>query len=713
MNTGRPKSHTGDYNIKRRFGKGFRNSKKSMVIFSSHKKNEINDSNYEDNLNTTPHRSCSLSALHTDQILLQPRMAQLETLEAKMARIENSLSTTPRKKKISSSNGSITSALVTVNASLSKTNVTECNQSMFCDSKSNSLQTTITLPKISDCNNSNTLIYKTSKDIAREMETLKKALRDKENVIDKLKGQLNTSLNFSRLSSTYLQSKHKNDHAYRDKQAAEDRLQRLKHEMDNKSLLIKNIKLELERLDITDNIDVRIQQAELEYQLGREELNLLSILEEIQSLKILLEEKDSCNHQNENTLFNFVQNKQSATLHAIEIIYELKNPRFGVAITNNGNGMSVEWATEDSHLLKGDQLLEINGKITLGFKNRDDMIRLLSVSPNPAQIVVLRQRKNDTVVNTLQEELDAYREKAGEAERIRDSFRSDNVRLTHRISYLEEQVADLLARVSKGELTNVKLPVDELRSNEAQIQIFQKGSKVTLISNVSPNKNMLKIRDTVPTVQQETRYRNSCKSLDRLTTKDDLTQKIEPLALTHYSNKCDSTFPLNSECKDKQSNKSVSYPSPSSSYSKNKENLYDRRLKYIRDTQNGSLNCNSSDRIYKHFKDDRSTKSIDFDSEPNYQSLNHTTNGRIKMYDSETSSDYSKTMKYTRPIPPQKPLRLSLHKGCSLQSVKIIDKSSNDHNISKKFPKRSQKSESIANSNSLNNGDMNNHEKWC
>lgn len=69
-------------------------------------------------------------------------------------------------------------------------------------------------------------------------------------VIYSLKGQLNTSLNVSRLSATYLQSKHRNDNY--DKQAAEDRLQRLKQEMENKSTIIKNIKLELERLDITE-----------------------------------------------------------------------------------------------------------------------------------------------------------------------------------------------------------------------------------------------------------------------------------------------------------------------------------------------------------------------------------------------------------------------------------------------------------------------------
>lgn len=49
------------------------------------------------------------------------------------------------------------------------------------------------------------------------------------------------------------------------------------------------------------NIDVRIQQAELEYQLGREELNLLSILEESRNLQAALE--DTALNKEVNTIF--------------------------------------------------------------------------------------------------------------------------------------------------------------------------------------------------------------------------------------------------------------------------------------------------------------------------------------------------------------------------------------------------------------------------
>lgn len=57
----------------------------------------------------------------------------------------------------------------------------------------------------------------------------------------------------------------------------------------------------------SSNIDTRIQQAELEYQLGREELNLLSLMEETNKHKCRLDEIEQHNEQNENvTLYKCV-----------------------------------------------------------------------------------------------------------------------------------------------------------------------------------------------------------------------------------------------------------------------------------------------------------------------------------------------------------------------------------------------------------------------
>lgn len=67
--------------------------------------------------------------------------------------------------------------------------------------------------------------------------------------------------------------------------------------------------------------------------------------------------------------------------------------------------------------------MEVNGKLVVG-AGRSDLARLLAVAPDAAQIVVLRKGESLAALRTL---------------------RSDNLRLTHRIGYLEEQVRDLLA----------------------------------------------------------------------------------------------------------------------------------------------------------------------------------------------------------------------------------------------------------------------------
>lgn len=75
---------------------------------------------------------------------------------------------------------------------------------------------------------------------------------------------------------------------------------------------------------------------------------------------------------------------------------------------------------------------------------RSDLARLLAVAPDAAQIVVLRKGESLTALRTL---------------------RSDNLRLTHRIGYLEEQVRDLLAP-SRSEV-----PADPPPTRQEQVQV--------------------------------------------------------------------------------------------------------------------------------------------------------------------------------------------------------------------------------------------------
>lgn len=98
------------------------------------------------------------------------------------------------------------------------------------------------------------------------------------------------------------------------------------------------------------------------------------------------------------------------------------------------------------------RLIEVNGKIVLT-KTRDDLTRLLAAAPDPAKLVILRKpAENGTVlpassrtptqeVAALRSELENVKEQAEEAQRVKEGLKSDNIRLTHRISYLEEQVS--------------------------------------------------------------------------------------------------------------------------------------------------------------------------------------------------------------------------------------------------------------------------------
>jgi len=99
------------------------------------------------------------------------------------------------------------------------------------------------------------------------------------------------------------------------------------------------------------------------------------------------------------------------------------------------------------------RILEVNGKLVVG-AGRSDLARLLAVAPDAAQIVVLRKGESLAALRTL---------------------RSDNLRLTHRIGYLEEQVRDLLAP-SRTEVPTEDPPPN--RQEHVQVNIGTFGIEI-------------------------------------------------------------------------------------------------------------------------------------------------------------------------------------------------------------------------------------------
>ncbi|XP_067208146.1 uncharacterized protein sprt isoform X3 [Linepithema humile] len=583
-----------------RNGKALRGSKKSVLFYTTDCGDEKEDLGLK-----LQQRSVSLTALHTgvgaQQQLLEPRMAQLETLEAKnlmskhlMASIEVSLSTTPRRKKGGSISGGVTSPAGHRN-----------------------------------------------RDHYKELDALRVALRDKENIIQTLKGQLCNTL-----SNRLALRNGAPPLTEADRKAAEERLQRLRRDADNKRLAIKNLKLALERLDITDNIDVRIQQAELEYRLGREELELLTLHEESRALQTAVELAETQEKQKNDTIFSCISGSTQVTIHAVEVSADPKSPRFGAGPRDDATGLYVDWAVEDSGLCKGDRILEVNGKLVVG-AGRSDLARLLAVAPDAAQIVVLRKGESLAALRTL---------------------RSDNLRLTHRIGYLEEQVRDLLAP------SRTEVPAEDPPPNRQEhVQVFQKGPQVTALVANLPGLNVkscTELRQSLPTVRS--RHSDHSRRLTDSKNPRELDFSSDGVANSHHKSR------------NRQKHQGLQLARSTASLDC-KQSPMQSQMQRRRSPRVES----AMEHLHKSRRNSSQLQSLEFDSEPTYYRLQDT-QSRVSE-NSEASMAYSCQETKTRPAPPKKPLRLSLHRAASLQSVESAPPTAPQHDVTRKPTKRNHR----------------------
>lgn len=220
---------------------------------------------------------------------------------------------------------------------------------------------------------------------------------------------------------------------------------------------------------IISNIDVRIRQAELEYALGREELQMLSLVEEARALQARMDKiKPEIN-----TLFSTIQSGTSLCLQAVQATVG----RWAACTKPNSSGMWVEWALDGEGLFRGDRILEVNG-IIITCKTRDELHNILGVS-GKCQLVVIRKRS------------------APGQHQLLVQSQEDNQRLQHRISYLEDQVNELLAikesspilngrsnggtHVTSISISSPQPPLTAQPNTTDKPQIFQRGNFVTTI----------------------------------------------------------------------------------------------------------------------------------------------------------------------------------------------------------------------------------------
>jgi sulfur dioxygenase len=279
----------------------------------------------------------------------------------------------------------------------------------------------------------------------------------------------------------------------------EHRLNRLKNEAENKRNAIRNLKSALQKIETNGSLDIdsRIRQAELEYALGREELQLLSVVEEARAVQNRVEKEKTKNDTV--SIFSNIRNGHQMTLHA----FQASTGRWNASQRNDGGeGFYVDWVMDGEDLLRGDRILEINGKVINGRQKEE--LQKMCANTNKCDLVVIRKKSVSTVnVNPQSTPTPHYNHQLQQTQ-------ADNMRLQHRISYLEEQVKELLSvqkeksspTMSNGSssgsrsgthVTSISISSSPSGEDEDRPMVYQRGAYITTIVGGKPQDSPTKI----------------------------------------------------------------------------------------------------------------------------------------------------------------------------------------------------------------------------
>lgn len=272
-----------------------------------------------------------------------------------------------------------------------------------------------------------------------------------------------------------------------EKPVNEQKLSRLRNDAENKKNAIRNLKGALHKLDAitTLDIDSRIRQAELEYALGREELQLLSIVEEARAVQVRMEKDKS--KADVTSIFSKMRNGHQLTLHAVQA----STGRWNANQKHDcGDGFYVDWVMDGEELQRGDRIIEINGKVLSG-RNKDELQKMCN-NTTKCDLVVIRKR-TVSMVNVVPSSMHQNQQQLQQTQ-------ADNMRLQHRISYLEEQVKELLdtqkeksspvmsngSQRSGTHITSISISSSPSDHDEERPMTYQRGAFVTTIVGGKP-----------------------------------------------------------------------------------------------------------------------------------------------------------------------------------------------------------------------------------
>jgi sulfur dioxygenase len=394
--------------------------------------------------------------------------------------------------------------------------------------------------------------------------------------------------------------------------------------------------------------------------LGRDELQLLSLVEEARAVQARLEKSNS----EAKSMYQLLKSGSTLLLHAVEAT----PGRWNASIKNELTGFVVDWALDGEGLCRGDRILEVNGKVLVG-SGREELQKLIGMA-GKCELVVLRKHSTTFANQQLQQS------------------QADNLRLQHRISYLEEQVRELQEMTKYGEkerrhtnaqngahVTSISISSPPSTPPEQhKPQIFQRGTYVTAVVGG-------KAVDPLP--QSELRSASSVQNITKTLIKDSYKSDTESYNVLKNNMKnaksiSTSTISINSdttmmqkkerdrEVRRMEREKYIQQHSNMGKVHRSEDNgrLYHKHLhngnaarsvEHLNSMDRRRISCLHNELAKRSGIDARSVKSLDFESDNGERNVDYTSEPMV--------------VRAGRPTPPKKPIRLSLHRAQSLQTV--------------------------------------------
>lgn len=183
-------------------------------------------------------------------------------------------------------------------------------------------------------------------------------------------------------------------------------------------------------------------------------------MEESRALQLRLDKIQKMdNTKKQTSLYSQLQNGVDMSLCAVHA----NLGRFGINFEDDGEGWIIDWVLDGELLYRGDRIIEFNGKFVES-RCKEDVRKLLN-SNCKCNLVVIRKKTSQQNYQMI--------------------LQSDNQRLQHRISYLEDQVKEL--QQSTKDL--IIFPTQKQSLKQVPNTCVSKGDHVTSISILSTNQH--------------------------------------------------------------------------------------------------------------------------------------------------------------------------------------------------------------------------------